>query len=537
LVVCEQLAAGAADEGKMRSTTGLVVGMFGVFAVVACNGFGSSSDADPAPAAPTPPGTTPVTDLPPGAAPPLVGSPSVDELTEKYGVFVATSGSADGDGTRAKPFSTITAGIERVKDLKLRVYVCSGVYKEAITLVSGVSVVGGLGCAGGTWTTGAARTRLESPTSPAVRARDIAFTTRFESFDVVVPAGTAAAPSSIAFIAERSPKLAVVSTKLAAGKGFDGADGADVAPLTLGAAAKGTDGLPYVGVHFDFKGDHRLGQAGGVGSCVGAAGHDDGGQGSAGGNGVTQFCDKAFFIAPTQYYKWAVYVDAGGVSYSRSNAAVLSSSAGTAGQDGDSARSLGALSADGYTPAAGTAGADGAAGKGGSGGDGGAEITGTDCTAAQYGYLIYGPSGPGGGAGGCPGLAGTAGGGGGASIAALVFASARLTFTTSELVAADGGKGGIGAFGTAPTAGGQPGVAKNGAPPGTAGGAGGRAGFSGNGSGGPSMALAYTGGDPVVASDTQTTAGLGGKGVIERTGTGVVIPASSDGPSKALFSF
>ena len=120
----------------MRSTTGLVVGMFGVFAVVACNGFGSSSDADPAPAAPTPPGTTPVTDLPPGAAPPLVGSPSVDELTEKFGVFVATTGSADGDGTRAKPFATIAAGIERVKDLKLRVYVCSGVYKEAITLVS-----------------------------------------------------------------------------------------------------------------------------------------------------------------------------------------------------------------------------------------------------------------------------------------------------------------------------------------------------------------------------------------------------------------
>ena len=507
----------------------VIVGLIGALAV-ACDGFGGS---DPAA---DPPQGTPGNDLPPGAPPPLVGSPNVDELTEKYGVFVATTGSADGDGTRTRPFATITAGIERVKDLKLRVYVCSGTYKESVTLVSGVSVVGALGCAGGTWSAAAPRTLIESPTSPAVRARDIALTTRFEGFDVAAPAGTAQAPSSIAFIAERASRLSVVSTKLVAAKAFDGADGTELTPLTLGVTATGTDGLSYVPEQLTPAVARRPGQAGGVGSCVGGAGHA-GETGSTGGNGVTQLCSAFNLPGGGTAYHWTVYINGSGVAYDRSDAAVLSSAVGGAGTEGNSARALGALSADGYVPAAGIAGADGAPGKGGSGGNGGATITGNACTAGESGYVVYGPSGPGGGAGGCPGLAGTAGGGGGASIAALLFTSPGLTFTTSELVSADGGKGGTGTFGTAPTAGGQPGIAKNGAPSGAAGGTGGRAGYSGNGAGGPSAAIAYTGGDPVVAPDTQATAGAGGKGVIERSANGVSIPASSDGPSKALLAF
>jgi hypothetical protein len=518
----------------MRSFIGVFAGMVGMFGLVACDGFGSSEG----PEAPTPPEATPGVDLPPDAPPPLVGSPKVDELTEKYGVFVSTTGSDSGDGTRAHPFATINAGIERVKALKLRVYVCSGVYKESLTLVSGVSVVGALSCDGGTWATGAARTRIDSPASPAIRARDITLATRFEGFDVSVPAGNATSPSSIAFIAERASKLSIVSSKLTAGKAYDGTDGVQVAPLTSGTTLDGTDGLPFVGT-FQVPANgtvaRRLGQAGGAGSCGGAAGHD-GEAGGAGGNGVTLVCKQ--FITPNLIgYHYEVYVSSFGVSYDRTDAAPRSGANGVAGNDGASATALGALSADGYAPASGTAGADGAPGKGGSGGNGGPSLAGEWCSSSYVGFISYGVAGAGGGAGGCPGLAGTAGTGGGASIAALVLASPGLAFAGSELVAADGGNGGKGAFGTQPTAGGVAGAAKNGGPAGAPGGAGGRAGFSGNGAGGPSAAIAHTGGAPVVEADTKVTAGAGGKGVIERTDNGVVIPASTDGSAKALLAF
>lgn len=523
----------------MRSYIGVMAGLVGMFGLVACEGFGSrSSEPEGAADAPT---RTPGDQLPTDAPRELVGSPSVDELTEKYGVFVTTTGAADGDGTRARPFATIGAAIERVKDLKLRVYVCSGTYKESITLVSGVSVVGGLGCESGTWRTGGARARIESPVSPAVRARDIALGTRFEGFDVTVPAGDATSQSSIAFIAERASKLSIVSSKLAAAKAFGGTDGADGVQLALGASAKGSDGLPFVGAFVPSPSIlKRPGQPGGIGSCLGGAGHD-GENGTAGGNGASVSCEEVTdFITGKVIEAWVPY-NAFGVVYDRSDAVARSGAVGAAGQDGESARTLGALSADGYVPANGMAGADGSPGKGGSGGNGGTSIAGQHCPTVP-GAGAYCVAGPGGGAGGCPGLAGTPGTGGGASIAALLFASPGLTFTASELVSADGGNGGMGAFGSEPTAGGAPGAAKNGAPAGSPGGAGGRAGFSGNGAGGPSAAIAHTGGAPVIAPDTKTAAGAGGKGVSERSrpdsiGNVVTIPASADGTSKAVFDF
>ena len=71
------------------------------------------------------------------------------------------------------------------------------------------------------------------------------------------------------------------------------------------------------------------------------------------------------------------------------------------------------------------------------------------------------------------------------------------------------------------------------------GGAGGRAGFSGNGAGGPSVAIAYTGGAVVVTPDSHTTAGTPGAGVPARTNptTNVTIPASASGPAMAILAF
>jgi len=156
----------------------------------------------------------------------------------------------------------------------------------------------------------------------------------------------------------------------------------------------------------------------------------------------------------------------------------------------------------------------------------------------EAGRLFLGASGPGGGAGGCPGLAGTPGGGGGASIVALVFASPGLTFTSVEMAAGNGGAGGKGTFGSLQGPGGGAGTAPTEASPATGGSFGGRAGYSGNGAGGPSIALAHTGGEVVVSQDTHMTPGTGGAGVGVRNNiNNVTMPASAAGPAMAILAF
>jgi hypothetical protein len=513
----------------------------GLLGLVGCGVFGSDSTSDPPPvaAAPDPPAATEDGGLPEGAPPPAVGTPANNELTNEFGVFVTATAPTGGDGTIEHPFATISAGIERVKDLKLRVYVCAGTYKESLTLVNAVSVISALSCDGGVWTTGGARAVLEAPTSPAIRAKDIGLSTRLEGFDVTAPAGTAMTPNSIALIAENAPMLTIASSKLTSAKAFDGVDGTDGVQLTLGALAKGTDGYAQSGPSvpgnpFAAIG-HNTGRPGGVGSCVGAAGHD-GESGGTGGNGATEKCGPAGPL-----YLWSIYSSAATGAYERSDAMVRVASPGAAGTDGASAQSVGLLTPDGYSPSSGTNGTDGAPGKGGGGGNGGPHAidTGLHCSATLNGNYFYGASGAGGGAGGCPGLAGTAGGGGGASIAALVFASPGLTLTTVDLVAGDGGRGGKGTFGSLPQPGGQPGTTPTGASPATAGSFGGRAGFSGNGAGGPSAALAFTAGAVVLSPDTHTTAGAAGAGVAVRSEpfTSVTMPASAAGSSVPVLQF
>ena len=527
----------------------------GIFGLAGCGVFGSDGGDGPAPAvaAADPPArdegdAAAAQQLPDGAPPPAVGRPDTSELTEMFGVFVTPTGTADGDGTRQHPFATITAGIERVKDLKLRVYVCGGTYKEAISLVNAVSVIGSLSCDGGMWKTGGARTILAAPTSPAVRAKDIALVTRLDGLDVLAPAGAAGSPNSIALIAENASALTVANSKLIAAKAFDGVDGTTAIQLSRGMTLAGADGLelsnllanPVVGPQ------PHLGGAGGVGSCVGAAGHD-GGNGKQGGSGATEICTGHLHPITGVYdWTWEAYVRAG-VTFSRSDGAAGASTPGATGSDGSSASKIGSFTPDGYSAADGTDGADGTPGPGGSGGNGAPTTIGTSCGASgtgsnpAAGKIIYDATGAGGGAGGCPGLAGKAGTGGGASIAALVFASPGLSLTTCELVAGDAGKGGSGAFPSAPTSGGVPGWAPPGTTFATAGGPGGRAGFSGNGAGGPSIALAHTGGEIVVAPDTHLTAGNAGAGVPDRStvinGSTVTIPASVAGTAMPILAF
>jgi hypothetical protein len=470
------------------------------------------------------------------------------ELTNEFGVFVTTNATAGGDGTKEHPLATISAAIERVKDLKLRVYVCAGTYAESLTLVNAVSVIGSLSCDGGMWTTGGGRSIVNAPTSPAVRAKDITLTTRFEGFDVNAPKGSAAAPNSIALIAENATTLTVVSTKLTSAKAFDGADGTESVQLTDGTALTGKKGADFSSAFADPRTgpQSQAGGAGGIGSCVGAPGHD-GESGKLGGSGAVEICSS--FIEPLggNSWRWQLYAR-NGVFLAPTAGAPGTGGAGAPGADGVSASTNGAFTPAGYSPLDGTAGADGAPGFGGKGGDA-APTNGAVCgtagpngsAPATAGTIRYDASGAGGGAGGCPGLAGKPGSGGGASIAALVFSSPGLSLATCELVAGQGGNGGKGAFPSGPTVGGDPGGAPTGTRLAAAGGAGGRAGFSGNGAGGPSVALAHTGGEITVAPDTHTTAGVEGAAVPARSsvigGVSVTIPASAAGVSMPVLAF
>jgi hypothetical protein len=538
-LICATLAA-IGRGGIMQSR--IIVGL-ALFGLVGCGVFGAEDSPSQGAAAPA--STPPDTDggLPPGAPPPAVGKPADTELTEVYGVFVSTTGTASGDGTRQHPLASIAAGIERVKDLKLRVYVCGGTYAESLSLVNAVSVIGSLGCDGPVWKTGGARTVLAAPTSPALRAKDIVLTTRFDGFDVTAPAGTASAPSSIALIAENATMLTVANTTLTSAKGFDGVDGTDAIQLTAGTALTGKNGLPFSSALANpLTGPQaQIGGLGGIGSCVGAPGHD-GENGKQGGNGATEIC-TAYTHLNTGIKDWAWYPYVkGGVPLNRSDGVPGTGAAGAPGTDGASASKLGSFTpADGYVPLDGTAGGNGSPGLGGGGGNGAPSTIGQPCGMANEGNVIYDASGAGGGAGGCPGLAGNAGGGGGASVAALVFASPGLSFTTCELSAGAGGNGGKGAFPSAPTIGGDPGLPPTDTTLAKAGGAGGPGGISGNGAGGPSVALAYTGGELVVAQDTHTKASAGGAGVADRSslvnGVSRMIPASAGGASMPTLAF
>ncbi len=517
------------------------VGLAGVV-LVSCGVFGAS-DGEEAPPAGPPPSVA----APGESAPPIQGTSGVDEneITESYGVFVSPQGAQDGDGTRTKPLPTIAAGLERAVAEKKRLYVCAGTFKEAVKVVNGIPIVGGLDCTRADWKPSGGRTRIESPTSPALVAEAIDKDTRIEALEVIAPDGTDAAPTSIGLHAKNANKLLVVKSKIVAGKGKDGADGTDGPQLTLGASAKGGNSLPQeshdpsayaVGLIY------RDGAAGGVGSCTGAPGIEAGGAGGAGGKGGSYDTEAQSPPGGLSGQYFVLYCRPAGAICVRDwkpTAGVSNTAAvGTPGTDGASAPAGGSLNADGYTPADGTAGTNGASGAGGSGGMGGS-LSGYAGAARQWGY---GATGPGGGAGGCPGLAGTPGKGGGASIGALLFASKGIAFDATEIAASAGGAGGKGAFGSSPTPGGAAGTKSGSAGSASAGGAGGRSGVSGSGAGGPSYGIAATQGDATLANGSVAKAGPPGAGVSELTTTDAVgnaktIPASVAGEAKDELSF
>lgn len=469
---------------------------FVLVAMAGCGVFGAADE--------------PPSEGPAGSPPPVRGTPTEEELTEKFGVFVSPDGTARGDGSRYAPLPSIELAIARAKDKLLRVYVCTGVYDEPFRLVSGVSVIGGYDCSNpNAWKPGAPRSRLEPSESPAIVARDIDTTTRLEGFDVTAGPGTDAQPSSIALLAENAGQLTIANTKLAAGRGFDGPDGAPAPQLTLNttrapgeATLQAVYTCPPFGVCMNLDGSYRTypGGLGGVGACLGASGHDPESGGTGGTGGVFEYSIKNVLIPGWYPYQ-------GYASDEATSGEPRSGSDGSAGVDGTS--SAGELTPMGFTPGSGTAGTNGAPGKGGKGGDGKRPM-GSDVDGAVW----RGTSGSGGGAGGCPGLAGTPGKGGGASIGALLFDS-PITLERVDVLGGDGGDGGAGAMGSESTSGqlNGPSASAIAEVRGASGGRGGRAGVSGSGSGGPSAGIAFKGAPVRIVEPGAIKAGNAGKGV------------------------
>ncbi|HVH47758.1 MAG TPA: hypothetical protein VM925_35725, partial [Labilithrix sp.] len=292
-------------------------------------------------------------------------------MTEKFGVFVSNSGTPDGEGTRDRPVSSISRGIELARATAKRVYVCKGKYKESVVLANAVSVIGGYDCSAKWSNDEGERSTLEAPTSPALLAKDIVNDTSLIGFDVIAPDATPANTSSIGLIAQNAKHLAIVRTKITAGDALDGTPGTTPSDETNGPEVNGGSGAPGYG-----PGDYPPGGPVRSKEGRGARGvsHCGGGPGGWGGSGGFYACARDTTSAAPRYL-WTLYrrevapVDDPWFSIPPvPGETTMTGANGGAGADGTSARNGGLLGPQGYTPANGTAGTDGAGGDGGSGG-------------------------------------------------------------------------------------------------------------------------------------------------------------------------
>lgn len=426
--------------------------------------------------------------------------------TNELGVFVSSESGDDatGDGTKEKPFASITKGVSASGGKN--VYVCLGAtkdtYAEKVTLskaTDGIHIYGGFACEDWSYST-TRSSAVVSPENIALRIQSVVKGAYIENvrFTAANASGTGFEASSYGAFVTDSKNVVLKRVELTAGAGLKGSDesqpekapdGAEAKAAQVGEAAAcgGTpaDGLPG---RWPAQVCGSKGGNGGIGST-----NSDGASGFSGvpGQNVTPPDVKNLGAGATD---------------------------GTHGGDGDdgSPGNAGALppagpgqgtfAATGFTPAAGADGGNGFPGQGGGGGG-----------ASKGSPTCRGASGGAGGMGGCGGTGGKGGKGGGASVGLFSWSSdvvlSASTVTSKEGGA--GGKGGDGGYGGL----GAPGGAGGGAFPGNSpsrGGNGGNGGGGGNGasgaggSGGPSVAIVYSGTKPLYDDLTSLVEGKPG---------------------------
>lgn len=452
-------------------------------------------------------------------------------------VFVAASASEGGDGSRTRPFRTLSDALRAVTATRRQVLVAGGVLMEALTVPDNVIIAGGYDPA--TWRVSETqRTRLVA-SCPVVTARRITNATLLR-FDADGRDATDLGASCVAVMLESADGLQWSDSRIRAGRGADGVTGAAGGPMPSSAPA-GVSGLP---ADLTLRVPRR--PTGGVGGATCNAG----GAGGA-----------------------ALYM---GALAERGTDGVIVPLGGRGGEAGvrgafmgpTDPRAIGSNGADGLDGASGTAGAsatptfcladamgysnscaagrDGTSGTPGGGGGGGGGAGLSDCGDGLE--PKPGGGGGGGGGGGCGGNAGRGAGGGGASIGVLVVGgTARLERVAIET--AGGGRGGNGGAGAAGAGGGGGGsgagcselnglsivpcrcgasstltAARGGN--GGRGGTGGRGGGGGGAAGGPSVGIVLVQGARVMGTTPFNVGragqgGASGDGVAMRGATGL----------------
>ncbi|CAN5300157.1 hypothetical protein BH09MYX1_BH09MYX1_48420 [soil metagenome] len=393
-------------------------------------------------------------------------------VDEAKGIFVSSTGKADGAGTKGDPISSLANALAKAKSsAKARLYVCEGSYAGSVDIADAIAIYGGFACA--TWTYGGTKPVVQAD-KPAY-AMKISANAEVYDLSLVGKAGVAASESSIGVLASGAITVKLVRVTVEAGAGVKGAD-AVLVPYTT---------FPTQG---QLNGKGASGGTGGSANpitCPGGAtttGGKGGDNGFGGDNGLPN-----------------LGAGQGGTA----------GSCGTTGTGKDGTPATGASPAAAITtrgglagtwaPTSGAKGPDGPPGQGGGGGFGSG-----------------GGGGGGGGAGGCGGAGGPGGGGGGASIA-LIAIDAVVTLSESELITTNAGDGGKGVAGQAAQV--EFGFFAGGTPPGCGGGNGGKggaAGSSGGGAGGISVGIPSQGTQPPTdtATDGKITFGTkGNKGV------------------------
>ena len=453
-----------------------------------------------------------------------------------------TQGSASATGSWTDPVDTISAGISLAQSQGLPyVLVESGNYSDAIDVVDGITLMGGLD------SDFLLRdlnnpSVVESPSgTPALTAVNITSQTVVDGFSFFTPSSQVSGDSVITVLIEDSTDaLQISNNDIISDDAEDGIDGNVGNDGTTGL--DGENGMD--GGQFNCNQNSYDGGAGGTNSCTQSGVID-------GGDGASQLCPSVTFRNNGQVRNRQTQPSGSdglgsvaGLGGGGSCDAVLYSSCGscgvatcsTAGEDGtpggdggDGAGGLGAtttglfngnswVSASGVSGVAGTDGSGGGGGGAGSGGD-------SYCWSSQN---HAGGSGGGGGAGGCGGEGGIAGTGGGSSFGVFVYCTTCTSLPVlfnNEIMAGDGGNGGLGGDGGLGGLGGSGGdggsrdtnnafCAFDGGYGGD-GGFGGDGGGAGGGAGGNSYAVYVTGytPDPLwVSAENQLDGGLPGLG-------------------------
>ncbi|WP_437516702.1 hypothetical protein [Sorangium sp. So ce1099] len=457
--------------------------------------------------------------------PTCAADPTQDPSTvrDQCAVFARAGAAAGGDGTKARPYASLSEAIESAKGK--RVLACSiGAFEESVTVAVAAEVIGGFDCnADWAWSTEAQSTIEGDANKAALTLTKGASGAKLRSFKIVAADATVAGGSSIGVAAD-DIEAELSSVAVVAGNGMDGAKGETSTAAQDGASAPNDvsnacvtpiyGGLPGVTTCED--GEATSGGVGGLGGKP----ETDGGNGQKGQDGTP---------LPAENPDGSGLGGAGQLVSQASCARGEDGALGAYGNPGDRGADT-ALTLAGPTGGHGLSGTSGARGQGGGGG-GGARA-GEFC-AAGGGTYDDGPgaSGGGGGAGGCGGKAGTGGKAGGSSIGILSLGT-KLVLTDVTVTVGKAGNGGMGGDGSPGGLGGMGAsggarVSVSGSIQGCAGGrggAGGDGGPGGGGRGGHAVGIAYATA-PSQAPALNVTEGTAGDGGVAGRGG----PDTSDG--------